>query len=81
MMHKPRHISICKWIARVVNLNNYLTEFPTPIGIDTKKLEEKEILEKPVLATKSADSRESQTFFKCRDSLGVPKQGLQATEK
>eukprot|EP00957_Ditylum_brightwellii_P208046 15355630-Ditylum_brightwellii.AAC.1 len=46
MMHKPRHISILKWIARrVVKLNNYLTEFPTPTGVEAKKLEPEELLE------------------------------------
>eukprot|EP00957_Ditylum_brightwellii_P065674 4980512-Ditylum_brightwellii.AAC.2 len=30
MMHKARHISVCKWISRVIKLNNYLMEFPTP---------------------------------------------------
>eukprot|EP00957_Ditylum_brightwellii_P027785 2100083-Ditylum_brightwellii.AAC.1 len=29
MMHKPRHMSACKWIAKIIKLNNYLTEFPT----------------------------------------------------
>eukprot|EP00957_Ditylum_brightwellii_P170682 12991932-Ditylum_brightwellii.AAC.1 len=33
MMHKHRHIAVHKWIARVVKMNNYLTEFPTPAGI------------------------------------------------
>eukprot|EP00957_Ditylum_brightwellii_P171664 13069271-Ditylum_brightwellii.AAC.1 len=45
MMHKPRHISVCKWIATVVKLNNYMTEFPTPTGIEARKLEMEEILE------------------------------------
>eukprot|EP00957_Ditylum_brightwellii_P001254 98131-Ditylum_brightwellii.AAC.2 len=45
MMHKPRHISAHKWIARVIRLNNYLMEFPTPTGIVAKKLEDEEILE------------------------------------
>eukprot|EP00957_Ditylum_brightwellii_P000048 3486-Ditylum_brightwellii.AAC.1 len=39
MVHKPRHIPICKWIARVVKLNNYLTEFPMPAGVDARRLE------------------------------------------
>eukprot|EP00957_Ditylum_brightwellii_P149498 11384932-Ditylum_brightwellii.AAC.1 len=45
MMHKPRHISVCKWIARVIKLNNYLMEFPTLTRIEAKKLEDEEILE------------------------------------
>eukprot|EP00957_Ditylum_brightwellii_P098802 7526850-Ditylum_brightwellii.AAC.2 len=45
MMHKPRHISMHKWIAKVVKLNNYLMEFSTPTGIEAKKLEDEEILE------------------------------------
>eukprot|EP00957_Ditylum_brightwellii_P047447 3603961-Ditylum_brightwellii.AAC.1 len=45
MMYKPRHISVCKWIARDIKLNNYLMEFPTPTGIMAKKLEDEEILE------------------------------------
>eukprot|EP00957_Ditylum_brightwellii_P103476 7884518-Ditylum_brightwellii.AAC.1 len=45
MMHKPRHIPVHKWISRVVKLNNYLTEFPTPTGVEAKKLEPKELLE------------------------------------
>eukprot|EP00957_Ditylum_brightwellii_P023735 1790726-Ditylum_brightwellii.AAC.1 len=44
-MHKPRHIFICKWIARVVKLNNYLMEFSTTTGIEIRKLEMEEILE------------------------------------
>eukprot|EP00957_Ditylum_brightwellii_P164421 12517715-Ditylum_brightwellii.AAC.1 len=39
MIHKPRHISIHKWISRVIKLNNYLMEFPTPTGIEARKLE------------------------------------------
>eukprot|EP00957_Ditylum_brightwellii_P167351 12740125-Ditylum_brightwellii.AAC.1 len=45
MTHKPSHISVCKWIANVIKLNNYLVKFPTPTGIVAKKLEEEEILE------------------------------------
>eukprot|EP00957_Ditylum_brightwellii_P061227 4646148-Ditylum_brightwellii.AAC.1 len=45
MMHKLRHISVRKWIVRVIKLNNYLTEFPKPTGIVTKKLEDEEIVE------------------------------------
>ena len=45
MMHKPRHISLHKWIARVLKLNNYLMEFPTLTGIEARKLGTKEILE------------------------------------
>eukprot|EP00957_Ditylum_brightwellii_P024400 1842166-Ditylum_brightwellii.AAC.1 len=45
MMHKPRHISVHKWIARVIKLNNYLTEFPTLTGIEANKLEDEEILD------------------------------------
>eukprot|EP00957_Ditylum_brightwellii_P018625 1399020-Ditylum_brightwellii.AAC.1 len=45
MMHKPRHISIHKWIARVAKLNNYLTEFPMPVGIVVKEQEDEAILE------------------------------------
>eukprot|EP00957_Ditylum_brightwellii_P124306 9475175-Ditylum_brightwellii.AAC.1 len=45
MMHKPRHIPVCNWISRVVKLNNYLTEFPTPTGVEVKKLEQEELLE------------------------------------
>eukprot|EP00957_Ditylum_brightwellii_P192586 14662643-Ditylum_brightwellii.AAC.1 len=44
MMHKPRHISVRQWIARVIKLNNYLMEFPKPAGIEAKKLEDEEIL-------------------------------------
>eukprot|EP00957_Ditylum_brightwellii_P076355 5803096-Ditylum_brightwellii.AAC.1 len=32
MMHRPRHIPVHKWIASVVKLNNYLTEFPMQMG-------------------------------------------------
>eukprot|EP00957_Ditylum_brightwellii_P151285 11519954-Ditylum_brightwellii.AAC.1 len=39
MMHKPRHIPVHKWISRAVKLNKYLMEFPTPTGVETKKLE------------------------------------------
>eukprot|EP00957_Ditylum_brightwellii_P150667 11471848-Ditylum_brightwellii.AAC.1 len=45
MMHKPRHISVCKWIARVIKLNIYLMEFPTPTEIEARKLETEGILE------------------------------------
>eukprot|EP00957_Ditylum_brightwellii_P081066 6165876-Ditylum_brightwellii.AAC.1 len=45
MMNKPRHISISKWILRVIKFNNYLEEFPTPTEIVAKKLEDEEILE------------------------------------
>jgi hypothetical protein len=45
MTYRPRYIYVCKWIAIIIKLNNYLTEFPTPIGIVTKKLEDEEILE------------------------------------
>eukprot|EP00957_Ditylum_brightwellii_P161546 12299936-Ditylum_brightwellii.AAC.1 len=45
MMHKPRHISVCKCIARVIKLKNYLTEFPNPTRIEAKKLKDEEILE------------------------------------
>eukprot|EP00957_Ditylum_brightwellii_P078282 5952038-Ditylum_brightwellii.AAC.1 len=44
MMHKPRNISVCKWIAKVVKLNNYMTEFHTTTGIEAWKLETEEIL-------------------------------------
>eukprot|EP00957_Ditylum_brightwellii_P197088 15014938-Ditylum_brightwellii.AAC.1 len=44
MMHKPRHMSVHKWIARVVNLNNYLTDFLTPMGVKARKLEQEELL-------------------------------------
>ena len=44
-MHKPRHIPVCKWIARVVKLNNYLMEFPTPTGVKARKLEPEELLD------------------------------------
>eukprot|EP00957_Ditylum_brightwellii_P011220 849320-Ditylum_brightwellii.AAC.1 len=39
-LHAPE-----EWIARVIKLNNYLTEFPTPAGIEAKKLEDEKILE------------------------------------
>eukprot|EP00957_Ditylum_brightwellii_P040042 3030333-Ditylum_brightwellii.AAC.2 len=45
MMHKTRHVPVCKWIARVVKLNDYLTEFPMPMGVKAKKLEQEELLE------------------------------------
>eukprot|EP00957_Ditylum_brightwellii_P166140 12648785-Ditylum_brightwellii.AAC.2 len=45
MVQKPRHISVRKWIARVVKLKDYLIEFPTPTGIKARKLEMEEILE------------------------------------
>eukprot|EP00957_Ditylum_brightwellii_P102122 7784768-Ditylum_brightwellii.AAC.1 len=45
MMHKPRHISVCKWISRVVKLNNYLMEFHTSTGVEARKLEPDKILE------------------------------------
>eukprot|EP00957_Ditylum_brightwellii_P177722 13537828-Ditylum_brightwellii.AAC.1 len=45
MMHKPRHVSIYKWIARVIKLNNYLTEFPMLIRVKSKKLKQEELLE------------------------------------
>eukprot|EP00957_Ditylum_brightwellii_P093624 7129818-Ditylum_brightwellii.AAC.1 len=45
MMHKSRHISVNKWIARIVKLNNYLIEFPTLTGIEARKLKMEEILE------------------------------------
>eukprot|EP00957_Ditylum_brightwellii_P132359 10093217-Ditylum_brightwellii.AAC.1 len=44
-MHKHRHISVLKCIARVIKLNNYLTDFSMPAGIEAKKLEDEEILE------------------------------------
>eukprot|EP00957_Ditylum_brightwellii_P181540 13828186-Ditylum_brightwellii.AAC.1 len=44
-MHKTRYVPVCKWIARVVKLNNYLMEFPTPVGVKTKKLEQEELPE------------------------------------
>eukprot|EP00957_Ditylum_brightwellii_P090997 6928726-Ditylum_brightwellii.AAC.2 len=45
MIYKPRHISVHKWIAWVVKLNNYLTEFPTLTANEARKLEMEEILE------------------------------------
>eukprot|EP00957_Ditylum_brightwellii_P097203 7403160-Ditylum_brightwellii.AAC.1 len=45
MMHKPRHTSTCKWIDRVIKVNNYLMEFPTPVGVEAKKMDLEEILE------------------------------------
>eukprot|EP00957_Ditylum_brightwellii_P079004 6008852-Ditylum_brightwellii.AAC.1 len=45
MMYKPRHISLHNWIARVIELNNYLEEFPMPTGIVAKTLEDEEILQ------------------------------------
>eukprot|EP00957_Ditylum_brightwellii_P148068 11273540-Ditylum_brightwellii.AAC.2 len=45
MTHKPRHISACKWIARVTKLNSYLTEFPTPPRVVPRKMDQEEILE------------------------------------
>eukprot|EP00957_Ditylum_brightwellii_P081547 6203591-Ditylum_brightwellii.AAC.2 len=45
MIHKPRHISACKWIARVAMLNNYPMEFPTPSRVVPRKLDQKELLE------------------------------------
>eukprot|EP00957_Ditylum_brightwellii_P180600 13756788-Ditylum_brightwellii.AAC.1 len=44
MMHKTRHIPVCKWIARVVKLNNYLTEFSISTRVDARKLEHEELL-------------------------------------
>eukprot|EP00957_Ditylum_brightwellii_P126924 9676032-Ditylum_brightwellii.AAC.1 len=40
IIHKPRHISACKWIVRVIKLNNYLMEFPTPPGVVPRKLDQ-----------------------------------------
>eukprot|EP00957_Ditylum_brightwellii_P158147 12037455-Ditylum_brightwellii.AAC.1 len=45
MMHKPRHVPARKWIARVIKLNNYLTEFLTPTGVKARKMDQDEILE------------------------------------
>eukprot|EP00957_Ditylum_brightwellii_P065137 4940522-Ditylum_brightwellii.AAC.1 len=45
MMHKPRNILVHKWIARAIKFNNYLTEFPTPTGVEARKLEQEELLE------------------------------------
>eukprot|EP00957_Ditylum_brightwellii_P199251 15188633-Ditylum_brightwellii.AAC.1 len=45
MMHKPRQFSVHKLISRVVKLITYLTELPTPTGVETKKLEQEELLE------------------------------------
>eukprot|EP00957_Ditylum_brightwellii_P161320 12283363-Ditylum_brightwellii.AAC.1 len=45
MMHKPRHVSVSKWIARVIKLNNYLTEFSMPPGVESMKMDQGEILE------------------------------------
>eukprot|EP00957_Ditylum_brightwellii_P091329 6954173-Ditylum_brightwellii.AAC.1 len=44
MIHKPRHIFIWKWIARLIKLNNYLTEFLAPTGIKARRLKMEEIL-------------------------------------
>eukprot|EP00957_Ditylum_brightwellii_P051165 3878778-Ditylum_brightwellii.AAC.1 len=54
---QKRHIFMRKWIARVIKLNNYLTKFPTPAGIEAKKPEEEEILEKPLFATRNMSQK------------------------
>eukprot|EP00957_Ditylum_brightwellii_P210323 15364841-Ditylum_brightwellii.AAC.1 len=43
--HKPRHVSVHEWIARVIKLNSYLMEFPTPARVKARKMDQKEILE------------------------------------
>eukprot|EP00957_Ditylum_brightwellii_P039499 2988509-Ditylum_brightwellii.AAC.1 len=45
MMHKPRHMSTCKWNARVIKLNTYLMKFPTPGRVEASKIDQEEILE------------------------------------
>eukprot|EP00957_Ditylum_brightwellii_P116145 8860243-Ditylum_brightwellii.AAC.1 len=45
MSHKLRHTSACKLIARVIKLNNYLSEFPTPPIVVPRNMEMEEILE------------------------------------
>eukprot|EP00957_Ditylum_brightwellii_P010578 801076-Ditylum_brightwellii.AAC.1 len=39
IMHNPRHVSACKQIARVIKLNNCLSEFPTPAGVKARKID------------------------------------------
>eukprot|EP00957_Ditylum_brightwellii_P185703 14138707-Ditylum_brightwellii.AAC.2 len=45
MSHKPKHVPACKWIARVIRFNNYLTEFPMPPRVVPKNIGLEEILE------------------------------------
>eukprot|EP00957_Ditylum_brightwellii_P212028 15366878-Ditylum_brightwellii.AAC.1 len=45
MMHNPRHVTTCKWIASVINLKNYIMEFPMPAGVEARKMDQEEILE------------------------------------
>eukprot|EP00957_Ditylum_brightwellii_P080542 6126840-Ditylum_brightwellii.AAC.1 len=42
--HKSRHMSACKWIARVTKLINYLTEFLMPCKVVPRKMDQEEIL-------------------------------------
>eukprot|EP00957_Ditylum_brightwellii_P069068 5243096-Ditylum_brightwellii.AAC.1 len=44
-MHNPRHVSAHKQIARLIELNNYLMEFPMQPGVDPRKIDWKGILE------------------------------------
>eukprot|EP00957_Ditylum_brightwellii_P073672 5597665-Ditylum_brightwellii.AAC.2 len=43
MAHKLRHLFACKWIARIMKLNSYLTEFPIPPRVVTRKMDREEI--------------------------------------
>eukprot|EP00957_Ditylum_brightwellii_P058502 4436295-Ditylum_brightwellii.AAC.1 len=45
MIQKTRHMSPHKWTARVIKLNNYLTEFPMLSRVKAKKMDQEEILE------------------------------------
>eukprot|EP00957_Ditylum_brightwellii_P020424 1539947-Ditylum_brightwellii.AAC.1 len=45
MTRKSRHTSAHKWIARVMKLNNYLTEFPMSPGVVPRKMDQEEMLE------------------------------------
>eukprot|EP00957_Ditylum_brightwellii_P101822 7760487-Ditylum_brightwellii.AAC.2 len=45
MMHNLRHMSACKWIARVIKLKKYPSEFPTPANIEATKMDQEKILE------------------------------------
>eukprot|EP00957_Ditylum_brightwellii_P022560 1701975-Ditylum_brightwellii.AAC.1 len=45
MMHKPRHLSAHKWIARITTLNAYITELSTPPRVVSRKMDREKILE------------------------------------
>eukprot|EP00957_Ditylum_brightwellii_P052818 4004239-Ditylum_brightwellii.AAC.1 len=45
MSHKPKHVSACKWIAKIIKLDNYLPEFPIPTRIEPRRMNMEESLE------------------------------------